>query len=406
MNEEPIMKSSIEKLYELSNKASRKILGLMSGTSLDGLDIALCNIEGAGKKVKVTLLQFETLPYTDSFQKRIRNLISNQNVSLQKLTLMNAFIAQVHANLVNQALKKWNLSTEDIDLIASHGQTIFHAPKNFHHDNDIANATLQLGDGDHIAALTGITTISDFRQKHIAFGGEGAPLVCYGDFLLFRHATKNRILLNIGGIANITYLPANCEFNQVIATDTGPGNGLMDAWMRKYFPGKKFDENGKIASTGQVAQALLAVMKKNPFFSLPLPKTTGAETFNIDYLENCIKKINLNNLKNNDVLTTLNQLTCITIYETIQNIISGNPNCEIILSGGGLHNETLMRGLKQLLPAYTFLTTADLNINPDAKEAILFALLANETLSGNEETFQGNVEHPLNISLGKISLPF
>lgn len=398
------MKSTIEKLYELSQKKSKTILGLMSGTSLDGLDIACCEIEGNGKDTKIKLLQHCTMPYPASFQDNIRSLISSSHPSLLDITLMNTRIAQVHASLINAALENWGMNKENIDVIASHGQTAFHAPETFHQQNEMSNATLQWGDGDHIAAATGIITISDFRQKHVAHGGEGAPLVSYGDYLLFSNTKQARILLNIGGIANFTYLPALCAFNEVIASDTGPGNGLMDAWIRKNYSEKQFDFNGELAATGKIIPELLEEWLKHPFFASSVPKSTGAESFHLAFIEAGIRECKLHPVLPEDILATLNQLTAISISEAILKTISNEEKFELFISGGGLHNKTLLQNICKLLPNSNLINPTQWPIPPDAKEAVLFALLANETLSGNLKTFDNNAQQP-NISMGKICLP-
>src|SRR5690606_29264133 len=178
----------------------------------------------------LTILKYETIEYSPIFRNEIKSISSKEEIHLKKLCVMNAKIAIHHANLINETLKKWNISPTQVDLIASHGQTVYHAPRNATEINEYPNSTLQIGDGDHIAVLTGIITISDFRQKHIAAGGEGAPLVVYGDYLLFSHPTENRIMLNIGGIANFTFLPAKPDLKDLISTDVGPGNTLMDQY--------------------------------------------------------------------------------------------------------------------------------------------------------------------------------
>ena len=176
------MNAHLEKLYAISKKPVRKIIGLMSGTSLDGLDVAFCSFMGNGLQTKIELLQFETIPFAEDFKNEIKSVFSKKNVDLEKLCLLNPWIALRHAGMVNACLQKWNIKNDDVDLIASHGQTIYHAPKNLHQQQKFGNATLQIGDGDHLAVATGIITISDFRQKHIAAGGEGAPLAVYGDY--------------------------------------------------------------------------------------------------------------------------------------------------------------------------------------------------------------------------------
>ena len=187
------MNVHLEKLYAISKKPIRKIIGLMSGTSLDGLDIALCSFEGSGLQTKIELQQFETIPFDEDFKNEIKSVFSKKNVDLEKLCLLNPWIALRHAGMVNACLQKWNIKNDDVDLIASHGQTIYHAPKTLHQQDKFDNATLQIGDGDHIAVATGIITISDFRQKHIAAGGEGAPLAVYGDYLIFGKPGEDRI---------------------------------------------------------------------------------------------------------------------------------------------------------------------------------------------------------------------
>ena len=205
----------------------------MSGTSLDGLDVALCSIEGSGLQTELKLIQFETVEYDDQFKTEIKSIFSKKNVDLEKLTLLHSWIALQHAQIVLQCLQLWGIDKKEVDLIASHGQTVYHAPQKFHQHPNYGNATLQIGDGDHLAVATGIITISDFRQKHIAAGGEGAPLAVYGDYILFSKANSDRVLLNIGGIANFTYLPGSLQTGAIICTDTGPGNAVMDAYVQQ-----------------------------------------------------------------------------------------------------------------------------------------------------------------------------
>ena len=251
------MKASVEKLYAIANKPVKKIIGLMSGTSLDGLDIALCSVTGHGLQTKISLLQFETIAFTDDFRTEIKTIFSKKNIDFEKLCLLNPWVALQHAAIINTCLQKWKIDKDEVDIIASHGQTVYHAPKILHGQNKFGNATLQIGDGDHLAVATGIITISDFRQKHIAAGGEGAPLAVYGDYLIFGKQGEDRILLNIGGIANFTYLPSNMNSAEIFSTDTGPGNTMMDALTQKHFTGKHFDKDAAVALQGKLNQNLL-----------------------------------------------------------------------------------------------------------------------------------------------------
>ncbi len=398
------MSYNIERLYAISKKPSRLIIGLMSGTSMDGLDIALCRFEASGANTKVTLLCFETVPYNDHTKSEIRSVFSKKTVDLEKLTLLNPWLALQHGNMINSCLQKWNINPGEVDLIASHGQTIFHAPKRLHGQSSFGNATLQIGDGDHLAVTTGIITLSDFRQKHIAAGGEGAPLAVYADRILFGKKGEQRILLNIGGIANFTYLPSDTEISQIFSTDTGPGNTLMDALMFTRF-GKSFDEDGTVASSGIPNEKLLAELKKDRFFLQPFPKTTGPELFNLDYLVKAQAASGTTSIGNSDLMATLNRFTADTISEAISKTINKDEPVTIYGSGGGIHNPLLMENIKKQIPGCLFASTADLNINPDAKEAILFALLANECVSGNTFTWGKGTESIPAVAMGKISFP-
>jgi anhydro-N-acetylmuramic acid kinase len=394
---------NIHHLYQIANKPNRKIIGLMSGTSMDGLDIALCDIQGAGRSTKVNLLQWTTVPYDHFMKEQILSVSSKENVALEKLTVLNAWIAIEHAKMVNDCLKDWGILNETVDLIASHGQTIYHAPKSLHPNDAFGNATLQIGDGDHIAVHTGIITLSDFRQKHIAAGGEGAPLALYGDYLLCGSATENRLLLNIGGIANFTYLLANVTLDKVFSTDTGPGNTLMDAYMRKHF-NKPFDKDGTVAKQGTINKKLLDHLLAHPFFTLAFPKTSGPELFNIEFVEKAMQEIGLKELDIADILATLNVFTATTIVDAIYTLIPQNENFTLYASGGGIHNPLLMGHLQKLMPEIKIASSEKIGIYPDAKEAILFAVLANEALAGSP-MMAGNNATKMPVTMGKISFP-
>ena len=397
------MSPSLQQLFTISQKVERTIIGLMSGTSLDGLDIAVCKIKGSGESTELKLTHFTTVDFTSDFKEEIKKVFSKEEVSLQQVCLLNEYIAKEHAKMINAALHEWNISNREIDAIASHGQTIYHAPEILHGRTKFGNGTLQIGDGDHLAVHTGINCISDFRQKHIAAGGEGAPLAAYGDLLLFKEANTDVILLNIGGIANFTYLPAD-NLN-IFSTDTGPGNGIMDAYMQIIQPGTYYDKDAALAKEGKVNEELLGELKKEKFLDLGFPKTTGPELFNVTYLKEAQEKTNTQNLTEADVMATLNRLTAESITDAIQNIEGLKiKNCKIYISGGGMHNPLIKKYLDENIGIPIF-STADKQINPDAKEAILFAVLANETLAGNPDFYKNlGAKFPA-ISMGKISLP-
>lgn len=397
------MNPGIQKLYDLASKPGRLIMGLMSGTSLDGLDIALCNIEGSAQNTKVELVKFETVSYTEVFKKEIRNVFSKREIDLEKLCLLNPWIALQHAGMINACLQKWNIKNSDVDIIASHGQTIYHAPQRLHQQKKFGNATLQIGDGDHLAMATGIITISDFRQKNIAAGGEGAPLAVYGDYLLFSKKSEDRILLNIGGIANFTFLPGNAE--NILCTDVGPGNTLMDAYMQEQFPGSSYDKDSIVAKSGVVNDSLLTALKEHDFFKQDFPKTTGPELFNLNYLQKAKQKSSTELLSAEDTMATLNRFSGDMIVVAIKDCVKEKTAIKIFCSGGGIHNPLLMQHLQEQLSGCIFLSTADNGVNPDAKEAILFALLANECVCSDVAAIEIKSPGIPAVAMGKISFP-
>ncbi len=397
------MLPDILQLAHIAQKSSRTIIGLMSGTSLDGLDMAICALRNNGKDTEVKLLYFETASYDDAFKAEIRKVFAQKQVDFQFLAILNVLIAEKHALFVNTMLLRLGIHPQEIDLIASHGQTLLHAPRSQHQQDHYPNATLQMGDGDHIARRTGIITISDFRQKHLAGGGEGAPLALYGDYFLFSSPDEDRFLLNIGGIGNFTYLPANGHASDVFATDTGPGNTLMDAYARRLFE-VDYDAGGAQAAAGVVDQGLLEIFKSDPFFQLPFPKTTGPEQFSTAWADAIFAQHPKGQLNPFNQMATLNRLSAETIADALKRVQGTGAPKALYLSGGGNGNATLVRHLKQLLPDWKIKSIYDLGIPADAKEAVLFAVLANEAVAGKPEPdFKlGGLPY---LSMGKISLP-
>lgn len=396
------MNKNISRLARIATKKSRTIIGLMSGTSMDGLDVALCQVSGSGLRTSLKLTAFETVPYSPDVKARISEVFAKSSVDFEQLCILNPWLGQLHADMVKQCLRKWRISSDKVDLIASHGQTIYHSPASQHPEEDI-NATMQIGDGDQIAVRTGIITISDFRQKHIAKGGEGAPLAVYGDYLLLSHRTENRILLNIGGIANFTYLPGGHKANKVFVTDTGPGNILIDHAVRRLFPGEYFDKDAARARKGTVNQKLLKALLSDRFFELPFPKTTGPEVFSMGYVQTAQETSDTIELPDEDLLATLTRFSAKTIADAIR-LATGKKKFNIYLSGGGAHNPLLTQWLLELLDVPELKNTAVLGVPGDAKEAILFAILANETVAGGTTDFGKRSKIP-SVSMGKVSFP-
>jgi len=373
---------------------------------MNGLDIALCEITGSGMETEVELKQFTTVSFEEEFKNAIRTIFSKKMVDFEQLCLLNPWVGEKHASIILATLKGWGIDPSEIDLIASHGQTVYHAPKILHGHAEFGNGTLQIGDGDHIAVKTGIITISDFRQKHIAAGGEGAPLAVYGDYFIFSKKGEDRIMLNIGGIANYTFLPGNLDASKIFSTDTGPGNTLMDQLAQKHF-NQPYDKDAAIALQGTVNETLLKVLLKDDFFAKPFPKTTGPELFNLAYLDKAIEVAGHTGISVYDTMATLNRLTAVTIVDAIQKgqEMIGNKQLSIYSSGGGMHNPMIMQHIQSSLPACSFFTTDALHIHPDAKEAVLFAILANEHVAGGALEIGGGKAGIPAVTMGKISFP-
>jgi anhydro-N-acetylmuramic acid kinase len=395
------MNRNIEHLYQIANKAERTIIGLMSGTSFDGLDIALCRFNGSGLQTNIRVTNFTTKDYQHDFKEKLKAVFAKKNADLEQITLLNELIGTYYGELIIDALKEWGINIEEIDLIASHGQTIFHAPKHQHKIPGYPNGTLQIGDGDHLAVKIGIITLSDFRQKHIAAGGEGAPLAVYGDYLLFASETEHRVMLNIGGIANFTFLPKGYSTG-FFSSDVGPGNTLMDQFIQLKFPGKYYDKNAEVASAGKVNEPLLQALLDHPFFKADLPKTTGPELFNLAYLDKAMAQ-SQQQISDADIMATLAAFSAHAIIDAIKRSVQQTEPFEIYLSGGGMYNPLLVKYME-----YSFgreiKNTASLGILPDAKEAVLFALLANEAVAGGNTSF-GNHPGLPSVSMGKVCFP-
>lgn len=388
------MNPNIKALNRIASIHERTIIGLMSGTSLDGLDIAICKILGSGKSTKVNVTHHTTIPYASEFKTAIAQIFSIKAVNLEQVTILHAHVARVHASMVLSALNSWGINASSVDLIASHGQTIYHAPATMHKQSMYGNATLQIGDGDIISTATGIITISDFRQKHIAAGGEGAPLALFGDTILFASETENRVLLNMGGIANFTYLPAG-QSTEIISTDVGPANTLIDGYVKVNYDGLSYDANGEIASSGIINEAFVTAALEHPFFNASFPKTIGPELFNQDFIAAACKSAGIVTMAHQDMVASLSFITARVITDAIHKVV-GDANKEIVIyaSGGGIHNGYIMQQLQNLCPNASFKSIETLGVHPDAKEAVLFAILANEAVAGSPT-----------LSMGKISFP-
>ena len=344
--------------------SSEIYIGLMSGTSLDGVDMAIIDFASHPP----TLIYCTTRPYEQSLRQRIREITMSASASLDSLCQLDVELGNIYADIVNQSLEATKLDIAQIRAIGNHGQTIRHSP------NTDLPYTLQIGDPNVIAAKTGITTVGDFRRKDIALGGQGAPLAPAFHRFMFNSASSDRAIINIGGIANITYLPAN-PGSDVIGFDTGPGNTLSDFWINRH-KGQAYDEKGKWAATGNIIPDLLdALVGNEPYFQAAVPKTTGTEYFNPKWLLPQLDP----DLVAEDVQATLVELTAITIARDVQHLPSIPVEC--FICGGGVHNYYLIKRLQQALPNCQILSTEQLGLDPDYVEAVAFAWLARQTMN-------------------------
>lgn len=391
----------MKSLFKISQLSKKKIIGLMSGTSVDGVDAAIVELEGNGIDTRLQMLSFHTLPYPREVRDQIFELFSPETGSVDKICRMNFLLGKLFADAALSAIDKAKLSTSDIHLIGSHGQTIYHLPPSSGAD---VPSTLQIGEPAVIAQMTGIPVVADFRVADVAAGGEGAPLVPYVDFLLFRNEKRTIALQNIGGISNLTVIPSNAKVDDISAFDTGPGNMLIDAAVKLLTSGgHNFDPDGRFAAKGIVDEKLLSELMSHPFiFALP-PKTTGREDFGIHFAKKIISKAKRRGVKKFDILATFTEFTAKSIYENYKRFVfPKNDVSELILSGGGIHNSTLVKRIERYFGNIPVVKIDGYGIPSDAKEAIAFAVLANETFAdhpGNVPNVTGARHH---LILGKI----
>ena len=370
----------------------------MSGTSVDGVDAALVEIRGHGLETQVELLAFNALPFSTEDRNRIFNLFQPETSRVHEICQMNFLIGEIFADAALSVIQHAGLDINEIDLVGSHGQTVYHLPPEC--KAQYIPSTLQLGEPAVIAHRTGIPTIADFRVADLAAGGQGAPLVPYVDFLLFRRSNRTIALQNIGGISNVTLIPAGASATDVLAADTGPGNMIIDAVMETVTNGEETcDREGQLAARGQPCESLIAEWLKHPFIRATPPKTTGREAFGKEFARHAIEQAEAKQLSDSDIVATVTEFTARTIFDFYNRFLfPRHPVDEIAVSGGGGHNLTLMQRLKTLFQPIPIQTIDAYGIPSDAKEAIAFAVLANEAVHGNP----GNLPQSTGASQPKI----
>lgn len=372
----------------------------MSGTSADGIDVAIVKLTGA----KTKLLAFDTVPYPAPVRKLILSICADEPVPVGQISDLHVLIDQLFAEALIQVAKANRIPLKNIDLIGSHGQTFHHNPQGRRLAGKIIRSTLQLGEAAQIAHQTGITTVSDFRPADMAAGGQGAPLVAYADYLLLSHPKKHRVIQNIGGIANVTYLPTGKNMDRVLAFDTGPGNMILDQIVAKSTRNRqRYDPNGQWATQGQECESFLNKLLTHKYFKQKPPKTTGRETFGAAYTERIIAQATRLKLNRNDLLATLTALTAQSIAAAYRNFLPKHPD-QVLICGGGVHNQCLMQMLQYHLRPAKVMELSELGIDGDAKEAISFAILARETIRETPNNVPKATGAIKPVVLGKITL--
>jgi len=395
-------------LKDYAAASERLVIGLISGTSADGVDAALVKVVG-DKPKRVETLAFTTLPYPAEIRKTVLEV--SHDGDIETLCWLNFALGELFAEAALKVIEVANIDRKRVQLVGSHGQTVRHLPPNrnsfaIHSVSRIG--TLQIASPAVIAMRTGIPVVSDFRAKDMAAGGQGAPLVPLVDWLLLRHPNKTRIALNIGGIANLTVLPAKAKVSDVLAFDTGPGNMLIDGAIRRFSGGVlNYDRDGEWARQGRVDKNLLRWLMSHPFLLQPPPKSTGREMFGEAFLREVIKRANSLGLTQNDTIATLTAFTAESIADAIKRFVLpkfGQVD-ELIVSGGGANNPTLMAMLRERLPKVKIRRSDELGINADAKEAIAFAVLAHRTVMGLTGNVPSATGAKMPVILGSITLP-
>ena len=369
-----------------------RVAGIMSGTSLDGIDVAIVDIRGRKWKTVAHC----TFPYPGAIREELL-AISNSDTHTARIARMNMHLPELYADALRKTCSQGRVPIKTLELVGCHGQTIFHEGSPVRHLGRRIASTLQIGDGSVLAERIGIPVVSDFRTRDMAAGGRGAPLVPFVDYLLFRHAARGRIALNIGGIANITVIPAGVRPQEVFAFDTGPGNMVIDELVQRYTKGvQRFDRDGAIGGSGHVDRKLLDLLLGHAFYRKAPPKTAGREEYGREFLDT------LPRAPYPDLIATATAFTAATIALAIRRFAPADMH-DLIVAGGGAHNRTLMGYLAAFLPQLRIQTSNDYGVDVDAKEAIAFAVLAHETWRTRPSNLPSATGAKRAVVLGKIS---
>ncbi len=393
-------------LHDLLARPSRLVAGLMSGTSLDGVDVVIARLEGSGPDLHVEPCAFATYPYPDELRRLLLRNSSPATSSVRALSQLNVRLAGVYAEAVEATLGKAGLTTAELDLVGSHGQTVHHVPDAADCAGEAVASTLQIGDPSVLANRLRVPVVGDFRLADMALGGEGAPLVPYFDYVYFTADDETRLLLNLGGIANVTLLPAGAAPADVRAFDTGPANMVIDALAERLFD-EPFDPEGALAARGTVDNDLLGDLLGDDYFLRPPPKSTGRERFGAPYVDALLEAARARGLAPEDTLATATMLTAASVYQAYARYVRRTQAADVVIAaGGGTHNRTLMRYLEDSFAPIPVRPAADYGLDTDAKEALCFAVLAHETINGVPTNLPSVTGAARPTLLGKICVPF
>lgn len=382
-----------------------RVLGLMSGTSVDGIDVALVRITNHGLRLRARLENFCTIPFPAAVRQEILHVANSHwqaRLSVAEISQLNFLLGELFAHAVLRACRRFHVRPEQIDLIGSHGQTVFHQAQPGRFCGVRVASTLQLAEPAVIAERTGIPVVADFRPRDLAAGGQGAPLVPFVDYVLYRHSSRGRVALNLGGIANVTVIPPNANPQQVYAFDTGPGNMVIDAAVRVLTRGREeFDRGGALAARGWVLERLLQRLLQNPYFRQPPPKSTGREQFGETYVHNLLQAAQA--ARAADIVRTATELTVASITAAFERFILPRVQVdEVVVSGGGARNRFLLKRLRESLPSLHFISSRRFGVSDKAKEAFAFAVLAYQTWHGEPATLPSATGAQRAVVLGKI----
>jgi anhydro-N-acetylmuramic acid kinase len=381
------------------------VLGLISGTSADAIEVALARISGAPPHLNAKLLNHTSISFPTELRKEILRVAEQQPISAGGLSQLNFRLGETFAEAALAACQRFRVAPKKISLIGSHGQTIFHQGKRIPYFSRKTASTLQIGEPAIITARTGITTIADFRPADIAQGGQGAPLVPYADYLLYRHKKLGRISLNLGGIANITIIPAAAKPSQILAFDTGPANMLIDALVAHFTRGRqRYDKDARLAQQGRTIPALIDELMRDQYLKLPPPKSTGREYYGHSYFRKLLALGKSHHAKPNDLIRASTIFTSLSIVDALNRFVL--PKSEIdqlIVSGGGSHNPLIMGQISAALLGIQIIPSSQLGVPEDAKEAFAFALLAYETFHQRPSNVPSATGARRPAILGKIS---